>query len=834
MNTQLSLLGFLLCVCTQIVNAQQVQNCGTQATAEEIAYMESFGPVPEYMDDDTVYISVVYFVGRRSDGSGGLDPGVLEVITQQLNEYYINAGVQFYQCGGVNFIDSDEYYNFERPMERAVCNPRDRPGAMNVYFFNSVSDGMGQQYCGYTYFPNSRRDRILMRNDCALNESIFAHEVGHFFSLYHTHGKTNFGTTDELVDGSNCLTAGDNICDTPADPNLYKKVDSTCVYTGAETDLQGDPFEPDPANIMSYAPRHCKDYLSPGQYERISFSARNHRPYMQPCCPDNFGIETDYEPVTCPGDSDGVVRIVSVNGFNPDTFHWSVGGDSTVLEGVPAGRYVAVATDLNGCVASDTIYLVDPPIPGIEKNVVPLHCDQTNGVIELGKTSGQGPVRYASWFGLDTLDRFDSLDAGWYYFAYEDSVGCTAIDSIEVGVAALPQLPLGDTLFRYCANEEVRFPGFALSDSTWVSQWVDTSGMLLAIDSLIDLPIHASQFVIRTVDTVYSCVVLDTIRIADSLIDLQPALDVVTSNLSLQLADVTRQPVGERYWSIDGVRVDSQHVCRVLVDGPGWYEVCLELSNRCGEAVTCDSVWLDIFHVKTDAIDVRCAGDRNGRIDLDIEGDSIAYFHSWTSEDGRQGEGLVDLTPGTYIIEVEDEHGTVVRDTVVVGEPEPLALDSVAIRGSAANEGRIELVVSGGIPPYRLNWSHGAEGSVADNLPPGEYWCEVIDANLCRKTLGPFDVPTVSSVGSLSKLNAGVFPSPFDEHLTLTFGHSAKAGTYRVTLFDLAGKMHYDETVYHGGGSGSYQLDVSGLPSGGIMFRLQSGFGSMQRVLVKR
>jgi hypothetical protein len=176
----------------------------------------------------------------------------------------------------------------------------------------------------------------------------------------------------------------------------------------------------------------------------------------------------------------------------------------------------------------------------------------------------------------------------------------------------------------------------------------------------------------------------------------------------------------------------------------------------------------------------------------------------------------------------------VVRDTAMVGEPVSLALDSVAIFASEGTNGRIELEVSGGTPPYRLGWSHGAEGLVVDDLAPGKYWCELIDANICRKVLGPFVVPTVSSVGGVSKLHAGVFPSPFDEHLTLTFGHSAEAGNYRVTLFDLAGKMHYNETVYHGGGSGTYQLDVSGLPTGGIMFRLQSGTGTMQRVLVKK
>ena len=70
-----------------------------------------------------------------------------------------------------------------------------------------------------------------MANGCANNGSTLPHEVGHFYGLPHTHDQGN-----ELVNGSNCATAGDNFCDTPADPNLSGVVNSSCVYTGTATD----------------------------------------------------------------------------------------------------------------------------------------------------------------------------------------------------------------------------------------------------------------------------------------------------------------------------------------------------------------------------------------------------------------------------------------------------------------------------------------------------------------------------------------------------------------------------------------------------------------------
>ncbi len=70
------------------------------------------------------------------------------------------------------------------------------------------------------------------------------------------------GITSELVDGSNCSTDGDLICDTPADPNLQNIALSSCTYSGTYTDINGDLYSPDTSNIMSYAKESCINQFS--------------------------------------------------------------------------------------------------------------------------------------------------------------------------------------------------------------------------------------------------------------------------------------------------------------------------------------------------------------------------------------------------------------------------------------------------------------------------------------------------------------------------------------------------------------------------------------------
>ncbi|MEM6816678.1 MAG: PKD domain-containing protein, partial [Bacteroidota bacterium] len=152
-------------------------------------------------------------------------------------------------------------------------------GSINVYISQSLSSD-GNALCGYTRFPPSA-DRVFLAVPCADNEfGTFAHELGHYFTLFHTHGKTNNGTTDELVERVDCEILGDDICDTPADPNLTGLVSSDCFYTGNLRDGNGALFQPNPRNIMSYAPNSCRNFFSPGQYERIRNGFENGRSYL--------------------------------------------------------------------------------------------------------------------------------------------------------------------------------------------------------------------------------------------------------------------------------------------------------------------------------------------------------------------------------------------------------------------------------------------------------------------------------------------------------------------------------------------------------------------------
>ncbi len=95
-----------------------------------------------------------------------------------------------------------------------------------------------------------------------------AHVFGHILGLYDTFE----GFTVELVDGSNCATAGDRLCDTPADPYNFSPLvqwTSECKFINvSETDANGELYNPQVGNVMS-GYRLCRKGFTRQQFLRM-------------------------------------------------------------------------------------------------------------------------------------------------------------------------------------------------------------------------------------------------------------------------------------------------------------------------------------------------------------------------------------------------------------------------------------------------------------------------------------------------------------------------------------------------------------------------------------
>lgn len=254
------------------------QECGLELSAAAAqAYLRSRGesesefplgsPAPPY------YVAIAAHIVRQSDGSGGLPVSQYEQAMVDANLAYSNMDIHFYTLGAIDFIDSNAFYFDIDSMAEidALRTTNTVPNAINVYFTPNLKVSASSAICGISAFTFSDVQAIAMNNSCtatSTNHSTYAHEIGHYFDLFHTH-ETAFD--DEFVDGSNCNTAGDLLCDTPADPTLssFNVEIGTCSYIGEETDGHGDNYNPDTRLYMSYSRKECRDQFTPQSEAQI-------------------------------------------------------------------------------------------------------------------------------------------------------------------------------------------------------------------------------------------------------------------------------------------------------------------------------------------------------------------------------------------------------------------------------------------------------------------------------------------------------------------------------------------------------------------------------------
>ncbi len=217
----------------------------------------------------TVRIPIKIYKLVKGSTAELIDATPYKAAVAHLNSQFLEALIEFHLIDGITTIDTPSSESLKKGAETNLSQTHYTKAALNIYITDTLVNASNTSICGYVGHVPSKAV-IVMATDCLFNASSLAHEVGHFLSLLHTHGTSNNVSTTELVDGSNCDTDGDGICDTPADPQLNRAaINNFCEYMGSATDINGDVFQPDTYNIMSYSRKACRSHFSKQQMARM-------------------------------------------------------------------------------------------------------------------------------------------------------------------------------------------------------------------------------------------------------------------------------------------------------------------------------------------------------------------------------------------------------------------------------------------------------------------------------------------------------------------------------------------------------------------------------------
>lgn len=187
--------------------------------------------------------------------------GNKHITEAEINTYFAEASVYFapicvsFKVCEFRYHPEFEYDEHHSAMEwKELQTLYHQKNCINVYYIYYMTDPY--PYCSYSgvgAVADMLTSGTVIAKACLLPGSmIHAHEMGHILGLEDTYEK-KYGL--ELVDGSNCATAGDKICDTPADPfipndnHVYR--DQDCHFVSNKKDANGQYYDPLVGNIMS-------------------------------------------------------------------------------------------------------------------------------------------------------------------------------------------------------------------------------------------------------------------------------------------------------------------------------------------------------------------------------------------------------------------------------------------------------------------------------------------------------------------------------------------------------------------------------------------------------
>ena len=151
------------------------------------------------------------------------------------------------------------------------------------------------------------------------------------------------------------------------------------------------------------------------------------------------------------------------------------------------------------------------------------------------------------------------------------------------------------------------------------------------------------------------------------------------------------------------------------------------------------------YQVSFDAVSITCYNMDDGTITTSITGGAEPYLTEWSGPEGFSSlqPDLTDLAPGTYILTVTDHNQCVkVGPDILITEPDLLevSLQQITHLSSyVANDGAIDISVTGGTTPYTALWTGTDDYASSDQDPSGMtmgyYDVVVTDEHFCRDSI---------------------------------------------------------------------------------------------------
>lgn len=460
--------------------------------------------------------------------------------------------------------------------------------------------------------------------------------------------------------------------------------------------------------------------------------------------------------ITCNGGTNGSVTSIAFGGTPTYSYNMVPGFFTTsTVPNLSSGTYTVTATDLNGCSATNTVFVNQPaPILPITTSTNST-CGNANGIGSVSVTGGVAPYTYSWMPSGGTNSVTSNLSSGLYSVKVTDAKNCTIIESLSINDNGGPIASIYSIVDVSCNGGSDGSATASIIGGTGpvTYTWLPTGG-----NGTTAINLTAGFYTIVAVDA-NGCV--SKAITSPAVNEPSPITEtILISNVSCFAgtdgsASVTAWggTPGYTYTWLPSLTTGS------VVSGlsSGTYSVQVKDINNCIHTVPYSISQPSALVASITSTDVSCFGGNNGIASASATGGTTPYSFNWMPM-SVNGSTIGGLSIGTYTVNVTDFKNCSATKSITISQP-TLALSatvsSVPTSCSGISDGSATVTPVGGTAGYTYIWSpSGGVGQTANSLNPGTYIVSVNDTKNCQTNVSVNITSPSAVTGSLSVINA--------------------------------------------------------------------------------